>query len=404
MRRALALAVLVIAFASLVPAGATAQRSLAGFGLDSAGQATVLVPTTKAEAPVVIRLTAAGTLDPSFSGDGILRPPLAGHAVRLAVEPGGGVIVGGTRGRKVVLLRYRADGSRDRSFGDRGIALVTYGGPIEGVMIQPRGQVIALGTSSCTPSHCGFIYRNLDVLRYSPRGKRLHWYRLSKEAWYLHAAAMDPRGGFLIAGGVSDLGYETYDRFRPSGAFAGAVRQDVELKVGNGESSEDVEPGVSGLVLEGNGRFVLASDIASELWRRNPNGSADPSFGDGGRAVCRSSGEQDGPFGAFPPFSALVRAPDGKLLAAGGDGDCWLVRYLADGRPDPSFGSGGAALADSRMPPLQGLAVLPDGSVIAAGWDPGSKSVRLVRYSADGVGDPSYGVEGLGSVAVDPTG
>src|SRR5262249_56229217 len=76
----------------------------------------------------------------------------------------------------------------------------------------------------------------------------------------------------------------------------------------------------------GGGGFALA--------RYDADGTLDPSFGEGtGRVIGLSGGA-----------NALVQQSDGKLVAAGvssgGGGRFTLVRYNADGSPDPSFGEG----------------------------------------------------------------
>jgi uncharacterized delta-60 repeat protein len=386
--RAATLAALAVTAILPFSSSALAGQPLADFAVDAQGRATVLVATSAASKPVVLRLSAAGVLDPSFAKEGILRPPLSGVSPMLAVQPGGGLIVGGNRGKRVVLLRYRADGTRDVRFGQRGTALVTFGGPLESVMLQPRGQIVALGTTSCTPDFCGYLYRNLDVMRYTASGKLLHEYRLSKEEWFFHAAAVDSRGGFMVAGRADDLANETFDRFRPSGAFAGEVHREVKI---HPRDELELEPSVNALVVEGGGGFALTPSYGAEIWRRGATGRPDLSFGERGRVECTEDG-------GTASFSSLLAVPQGKLVAAGGWGRCSLVRYLANGSPDPSFGEGGFAAADSRMPRLRALAVLPDGGLMAAGWDSASNSVRVVRYTAVGLLDRSYGVEGVASV------
>ncbi len=75
--------------------------------------------------------------------------------------------------------------------------------------------------------------------------------------------------------------------------------------------------------------------------RINPDGSADTTFGGKGYVVTD--------FGGSPPSNganALAIQPDGKILAAGTlRSDFALVRYNPDGSLDPTFGDGGLATA-----------------------------------------------------------
>jgi uncharacterized delta-60 repeat protein len=393
-KRAL-VAVFLVAL-GVCPSSAAASRTVGDLATDAQGRITVLLPTVRSSKPVILRFTPAGFLDPSFSEDGVLRPPLAGARAKMAVRPSGAIVVGGNRGKEVVLLRFHPDGNADRRFGGHGSAFVTRAGPIEAVLAQPDGHLIALGTSACLQRSCGYIYRNLEVRRYAPGGRLVHAYRLSKEDWRLDAAAMDPSGGFVVAGAIGEYREGTYNRFRPNGAYDGEFSVEVESLT---------EPRASGLAVDAQGRLVIAPDFprlespGPEIWRRQPDGSVDASFGAGGRAVCDAVlGMPESP---GRRFTALGETPEGNLVATGGPHECWLVRYLADGAPDPAFGGGdGKVGTDERMPLPQALALPPGGGVLLAAWDRGTATLRLLRYRADGTPDLDFGVEGMAAVPV----
>jgi uncharacterized delta-60 repeat protein len=120
----------------------------------------------------------------------------------------------------------------------------------------------------------------------------------------------------------------------------------------------------------------------------NPDGSPDPTFGDGGELV---DPEPDAEYGA----SDVVVQPDGELLVAGYGA---LVRYLPDGERDPSFGT------DGEAPPPPGefrgygeLALLADGRILATGsvGDPVYGQAAVARLLDDGSPDPSFGGDGV---------
>src|SRR5207249_3267166 len=101
-------------------------------------------------------------------------------------------------------------------------------------------------------------------------------------------------------------------------------------------------------------RFALA--------RYNPDGSLDPSFR-GGRVVTSFADRDEA--------SALALQSDGKIVVAGfsdagGRQDFALARYNPNGSLDPSFGSGGRALTDFDA---LALALQPDGKVVVVGED-----------------------------------
>src|SRR5262245_51718041 len=97
-------------------------------------------------------------------------------------------------------------------------------------------------------------------------------------------------------------------------------------------------------------------------------GDLDPTFGTGGITVTNPG------FGI--PGQGLVRQSTGKLVSAGSSGalgltadDFMLLRYDADGEPDPTFGAGGVATADFSpiYATVTGAAVQPDDAIVVVG-------------------------------------
>lgn len=78
-----------------------------------------------------------------------------------------------------------------------------------------------------------------------------------------------------------------------------------------------------------------------------------------------------------------------------GAADALLLRYNPDGSPDLSFGDGGAVVTDAGdSETLLTLAVLPDGRIARGGWSLG-RGLLFARYRADGAPDPSFDGDGL---------
>ena len=129
-------------------------------------------------------------------------------------------------------------------------------------------------------------------------------------------------------------------------------------------------------------------------------GTLDRSFGGDGRIAIRLPGERMRP-------AALAVQPDGKLLVAGGarDGEALVVRFLDNGRFDPSFGTAGVARVAFGLPvAVRGVAPQPDGRILLAGTatpEPGRERGAVMRLLADGSADPSFGAAGLATVDAD---
>jgi uncharacterized delta-60 repeat protein len=122
-------------------------------------------------------------------------------------------------------------------------------------------------------------------------------------------------------------------------------------------------------------------------------GELDPSFGANGIVITTLSAMED-------RAQAGVLQPDGKLVAGGGlftagDPDFALVRYLPDGTPDASFGTG-ALVVTPMAPPAEifSMALQPDGKIVAAGTDWTNATV-VTRYETDGALDAAFGTGGI---------
>src|SRR5947208_13614674 len=108
-------------------------------------------------------------------------------------------------------------------------------------------------------------------------------------------------------------------------------------------------------------------------------GSLDPNFGTGGMVI--------GPLGTA---YAVAVQQDGRILAAGsitGAEGLTVVRYLANGQIDASFGSSGIASVGfgSDQVDTYGVAVQADGKIVLAGQDQaGPGEVAVGRLNTDG--------------------
>jgi uncharacterized delta-60 repeat protein len=116
----------------------------------------------------------------------------------------------------------------------------------------------------------------------------------------------------------------------------------------------------------------------------------DPSFGLGTGRVTTA-------IGASAAADSLVLQPDEKIVAAGAvvqadtTQDFALARYQSDGSLDPTFGSGG--IVQTPTGAVRAVALQPDGKIVAAGTT--YADVRVARYDADGSLDVSFGTGGV---------
>jgi uncharacterized delta-60 repeat protein len=149
-------------------------------------------------------------------------------------------------------------------------------------------------------------------------------------------------------------------------------------------------PGFRALALEPDGRIVGAAVGGFQLARYLADGSADPSFADGGIGGTSEPDQVRFVYGRYGPSAVLVQ-PDGGIVVSGvrevnggGASDSWVKRYDGSGRLVEVIGHvplpGGPA-TDSG---LTDLAEAPDGSLAGVGWfypgSPAESEPLLARF------------------------
>jgi uncharacterized delta-60 repeat protein len=181
-----------------------------------------------------------------------------------------------------------------------------------------------------------------------------------------------------VRGGVLD----------PTFGNAGVVSTDV----GGWDTVTDVR-------LQSDGRILVAGTID---WNgtRNPflerygaDGTLDPEFGSGGLVI---------PGRYTQPAPRIAVQADAKILLATRSDDApaglLVLRFNADGTPDPGFGTGGAALIPSMVvSSIAGIGVDGDGKVIVGARLSLSagEAVGIGRFTSDGTPDATFGDGGL---------
>lgn len=127
--------------------------------------------------------------------------------------------------------------------------------------------------------------------------------------------------------------------------------------------------------------------------RLGPDGALDEDFGNSGVASTFLADRS-------VLANAMAEQADHAVVLAGGtlnplfERDAVVLRYLADGTPDPSFGVDGMVTTDiAGNESFTALAIDADGFLICAGRVGGS--VLVARYDQAGVLDPGFGAGGL---------
>jgi len=151
--------------------------------------------------------------------------------------------------------------------------------------------------------------------------------------------------------------------------------------------------------------LVLLAVVPAAAQARS--GSLDRSFGTSGKITRTVNPGPGGPLYAFQ----IAHAPDGGIFVLAGQN---LLRYTADGRPDPSFGDHGEVILGqsegSQFEPTalavdsQGRALVAGTTTLtsqngeAAGYGPNLESgetATVLRFTPTGKLDTSFGVDGV---------
>lgn len=352
-------------------------------------------------------VAAPGDLDPGFGSGGIVTVAGAGTFM---LEPDGGMVVSIARVRDGELVRLGSDGGVDPAFGAGGRTVLP---AAPGAIVrQPSGKlVVSTLTWNEIYSHCwASLVRvdatgSIDVTFGTGGSVPIHSLGPCQRATgpYFSDAAVQSTGHVVLAmmriwhvfGGIVDLVRHTVDgppdlAFGPSGF----------LPAGRG-----MTPSVA---VDASDRILVASfvdDFANGafpvLRRFEAQGTGlDATFGQGGLAYA--------PPGAESLVDKIVVQADGKIVTVGWGVDPYayppgpltVVRYLANGAPDSSFGTMGAvtvrpALSDRTEWQPSAIAIQPDGAIVVAAHMPRTHpGIVLVRLLANGRVDTSFGNNG----------
>ena len=114
-----------------------------------------------------------------------------------------------------------------------------------------------------------------------------------------------------------------------------------------------------GKIVSAGRAFSTAGSLVFALTRHSANGTLDQSFGTAGKLKTTYAMSTNSEF-----KSALLVQPDGKILALPG-ADREILRFNADGTPDNTFGTAGAALNNGSK--LIDMVLQSDGKIVATG-------------------------------------
>jgi uncharacterized delta-60 repeat protein len=408
------------------------------------GRAAALQPDGKllvaggGDSLVVYRLQADGALDSGFGTGGVASLGVSGAARANAMVLGadGMITVAGSRGPDVIVARFDAIGRPDRTFGTLGVTITPVAGGGAGFALaqRPDGGLLVAGDAGTRGMLARYRPDGTTETSFGTNGVFVTRPDVGDQVERLRAVAAHPQVGWVVAGAVGANAYvhrigEVTDRIVFGNAVdfgtprqevtAGVVQSDGKVvavveaggQTGlvryNADGSRDAAFGIAGIVvsdrvgyprgvaLQSSGRILVAgmssSPSRAAVAAFAPDGSVDTAFGDDGLAGMEMVGDTQMASGV------AVTADDRVVLTGGSDSGGTVSRFLADGRPDPTFGQGGRALgafpghAGPRVHPT----VVADGRILVLTYPRHTSNDRaLFRLNADGSLDRSFGTDG----------
>ncbi|MFK7699706.1 calcium-binding protein [Pseudomonas caspiana] len=291
-----------------------------------------------------VRLNTDGSLDTSFSADGIalvpanLDPEDDAYYV-MAVQADGKVLSAqpGLGGLKVE--RFNVDGTPDTNFGNNGAAgldipfgtdgMAIYATPDGSVYVSLRGTSQAIVFKLDSSGNPAEDFGDNGALILNPTG----YYGTGNIATVVQSDGSVLLGSWLYVGsqGPHDPGDPVYAIQRL------AANGDLDTRFGeDGVVYFDTALGLdyrSAITVQTDGKIIVAGEsndnTAFNVLRLNADGSFDTTFSDDGKLTINV------PLGASNYAHSVIVQPDGKILIAGDV----ITRLNADGSLDTTFGS-----------------------------------------------------------------
>lgn len=353
------------------------------------------------------RVNTDGTLDNSFSTDGVQRidvaPPGYNYAGLNGLALHNGKIVGvGYNLNEFSIVRLLSDGSLDNTFSDDGKQTVTFGSGLQtaqAVAVTPAGRIIVAGNAQGNMAVAALLNDGSLDNSFSGDGRQT----ISVEgSTGCAAVAIQPDGKIVLAGTSENGAVKkmALARLNVNGGIDNDFSTDGKLLLDFGTSSE-----ANALALQNNGKIIVAgvanpglnADIA--IASINPDGTPDYSFSNDGQFVISLNSFQDA-------ANSIAIQPDGRIIVGGHAGyfaspqaSYAMLRFNIDGSLDNSFNGNGIIVGYKpvNITEFEGCAVQPDGKIIAVGGTRPQEQhivMALARYNPNGTADNTFSGDG----------
>ncbi len=356
-----------------------------------------------------------GTLDRTFGTEGkVFSESFSASFYAMAIQSDGKIVAAGAGGYDSTggffVARYNSDGTLDNSFGDIGRVITDFpqsgSSYIESIAILPSGKILAAGWFG--------IYGYIDIvlLQYNPNGSLDSSFGINgivvtdiAKFDYIEDMAVQADGKIVVAG--NRVKNENYDnltsftvRYMPDGKLDnGFGKKGIVLTTHN----STIE--INSVALQSDNKIIIGgiydgADREYMLFRYQVNGLIDSTFGINGLARLAFKNN----LARYATLFDLAVQPDGKIIAAGDNGDnndnMVIARFTANGTVDTAFGgSNGYTLPffETGTSFTNTALVQEDGKILVAGtyYTTSEGFFTIMRLKENGIPDSSFGENGI---------
>ncbi len=353
----------------------------------------------------VNRYNLTGSIDNSFSGDGMLAenyPASFDYGQHILRQPDGKLLVAGLTRRNddgpavqviydYVILRYKSNGTLDSSWGTNGIIYTGLAPNTDApqILLQPDGKVVLV--ANLNNKVVVARYTSLGAVDVSFDGDGKNTFQLIAGYAYKEANSIGIRsdGKILIACVAVYNSIENIAilKLNPNGSL---VNPNLIDQYGAGKP-------LKMLVLPNDTILLTVTNNAQgNLKRILPNGMKDATFGGISGTINILT-----PANSAPSLNALTRDASGNIFVAGNGimgaagGQGLLAKVKPEGVMDNTFGSNGVVMTDipaAYSESYNYVDVLSNGTILTAGTlrrAATNSDLLVTKFSANGVLDLS---------------
>lgn len=301
------------------------------------------------------------------------------------------------------VVRYNRDGSLDLSFSGDGITDGPAGDNfINGAaVVQSSGRVVLAGYGGCSPGWQHHAVRfNLNGLVDNTFGDNC--YDLTTANDRMIDLALGPNGKFATTGYEDQTNQTLTAVFTADGALDPGFSSDGVVVTKHGGSSV-----ANAIIFHPNGKVIVGGStnngqIRCSIIRYNTDGTLDQTFSGGGIVQTTFNGGADD-----SEILGLAVQEDGKILTVGytgllnGNNRIGVARYLDNGMRDETFGVDGTVttVIGGQQDIGRAIALQKDGKIIVVGstldTGDGREDLVVLRYNTNGTLDKNFAVDGI---------